>query len=232
MRIMTTIASRLQAVKGRIRTATEAAGRRPEEVRLIAVSKTFPAKAVREACLAGQDAFGENYLQEARSKIEALRDLQLEWHFIGPIQSNKTRSIAQSFSWVHSVNHLKSAQRLSDARPNDLPALQVCIQVNVSGEVSKSGCDPARLGDLAAAVYGLPRLRLRGLMAIPEPSADPEAQHQSFTQLRQMKDQLVTEGLDLDALSMGMSDDLEVAISEGSTLLRVGRAIFGPRQKR
>ncbi len=177
-------------------------------------------------------AFGENYLQEARSKIEALRDLQLEWHFIGPIQSNKTRSIAQSFSWVHSVDHLKSAQRLSDARPNDLPALQVCIQVNVSGEVSKSGCDPARIGDLAAAVYGLPRLRLRGLMAIPEPTADPEAQHQSFAQLRQMKDQLVAEGLDLDALSMGMSDDLEVAISEGSTLLRVGRAIFGPRQKR
>jgi pyridoxal phosphate enzyme (YggS family) len=229
---MMDIASRLQAVQVRIRSAAEAAHRRPEDVRLIAVSKTFPAQAIREACLAGQDTFGENYLQEALSKIEALQDLQLEWHFLGPIQSNKTRSIAQCFSWVHSVDSLKHARRLSDARPIDLPALQICIQVNVSGEVTKSGCDPDRLGDLATAVYGLPRLRLRGLMAIPEPSDDIEAQRQSFAQLRRMKDQIVAAGLALDTLSMGMSDDLEAAISEGSTMVRVGRAIFGPRQPR
>jgi pyridoxal phosphate enzyme (YggS family) len=229
---MTIIASRLQAVQNRIRTAAEAAGRRPEEVRLIAVSKTFPAEAIREACDAGQDAFGENYLQEARSKIEALRDLQPEWHFIGPIQSNKTGPIAQSFSWVHSVDRLKLAQRLSDARPDNLPPLQVCVQVNVSGEMSKSGCDPARLDDLAAAVYDLPRLRLRGLMAVPEPTDDVDVQHERFAEVRQMKDRLAAAGLELDVLSMGMSDDLEAAISEGSTMVRVGRAIFGQRQKR
>ena len=229
---MMDVASRLQVVQGRIRTAAEAAHRPPEAVRLIAVSKTFPAQAIREARLAGQNTFGENYLQEARSKIEALQDLQLEWHFLGPIQSNKIRLIAQCFSWVHSVDSLKHAQRLSDARPNDLPPLQICIQVNVSGEVTKSGCDPDRLGDLAIAVYGLPRLRLRGLMALPEPSDDIEVQQQSFAQLRRMKDQIVAAGLELDTLSMGMSDDLEAAIAEGSTMVRVGRAIFGPRQKR
>ena len=229
---MTIIAPRLQVVKDRIRTAAEAAGRRPDEVRLIAVSKTLPAEAVREACRAGQDAFGENYLQEARSKIEALRDLQPEWHFLGPIQSNKIRSIAQSFSWVHSVDNLKHAQRLSEARPDDLPPLQVCIQVNISGEASKSGCDPAQLSDLAGAVYGLPRLRLRGLMAIPQPTSDAGEQRRDFARLRQMKDDLVAGGIELDVLSMGMSDDLEAAISEGSTMVRVGRAIFGPRRKR
>ena len=229
---MMDVASRLQVVQGRIRTAAEAAQRRPEAVRLIAVSKTFPAQAIREARLAGQNTFGENYLQEARSKIEALQDLPLEWHFLGPIQSNKTRLIAQRFSWVHSVDSLKHAQRLSDARPNDLPPLQICIQVNVSGEVTKSGCDPDRLDDLAIAVYGLPRLRLRGLMALPEHSDDIEVQRQSFAQLRRMKDQIVAAGLELDTLSMGMSDDLEAAIAEGSTMVRVGRAIFGPRQGR
>jgi hypothetical protein len=229
---MMDVASRLQVVQGRIRTAAEAAQRRPEAVRLIAVSKTFPAQAIREARLAGQNTFGENYLQEARSKIEALQDLPLEWHFLGPIQSNKTRLIAQRFSWVHSVDSLKHAQRLSDARPNDLPPLQICIQVNVSGEVTKSGCDPDRLDDLAVAVYGLPRLRLRGLMALPEHSDDIEVQRQSFAQLRRMKDQIVAAGLELDTLSMGMSDDLEAAIAEGSTMVRVGRAIFGPRQGR
>jgi len=229
---MTTIASRLKAVQDRIRAATEAAHRRPEDVRLIAVSKTFPAQAIREAHFAGQGAFGENYLQEARSKIEALQDLQLEWHFLGPIQSNKTRSIAQCFSWVHSVDNLKHAQRLSDARPIDLPPLQICIQVNISGEVTKSGCDPDRLGVLATAVYALPRLRLRGLMAIPESSKDIEAQRHAFARLRQMKDQIAIAGLELDTLSMGMSDDLEAAIAEGSTMVRVGRAIFGPRQSR
>ena len=227
---MSTIASRLQGVQERIRVAAKAAGRRPEEVRLIAVSKTFPARAVREAFLAGQAAFGENYLQEARSKIEALRDLQPEWHFIGPIQSNKTRPIAQSFSWVHSVDQLKHARRLSDARPEDMLTLQVCIQVNVSGERSKSGCDPAQLGDLAAAVHSLPSLRLRGLMAIPDPTDDAGEQHKSFARLRQLQGDLVAGGIELDVLSMGMSDDLEAAISEGSTMVRVGRAIFGPRQ--
>jgi pyridoxal phosphate enzyme (YggS family) len=227
---MIDIASRLQAVQGRIRIAAEAARRRPEEVRLIAVSKTFPAQAIREAHLAGQDAFGENYLQDARSKIEALRDLKLEWHFLGPVQSNKTRLIAQYFSWVHSVDNLKHAQRLSDARPDDLPPLQICIQVNISGEETKRGCEPDRLGELATAAYGLRRLQLRGLMSIPEPTDDMKAQCDSFAQLRRMKDQLVAEGLDLDTLSMGMSDDLEAAISEGSTMVRVGRAIFGPRQ--
>jgi len=228
---MIDIASRLQAVQDRIRTAAEAAHRRPEDVRLIAVSKTFPAQAIREARIAGQHTFGENYLQEARSKIEALQDLQLEWHFLGPIQSNKTRSIAQCFSWVHSVDSLKHAQRLSDARPIDLPPLQICIQVNVSGEVTKSGCDPGRVGDLATAAYGLPRLRLRGLMAIPEPSADIEAQRQSFEQLRRMKDQIVAAGLELDTLSMGMSADYRAAIFEGSTIIRLGTAIFGSRAK-
>jgi pyridoxal phosphate enzyme (YggS family) len=227
---MIDIASRLQAVQGRIRIAAEAARRRPEEVRLIAVSKTFPAQAIREAHLAGQDAFGENYLQDARSKIEALRDLKLEWHFLGPVQSNKTRLIAQYFSWVHSVDNLKHAQRLSDARPDDLPPLQICIQVNISGEETKRGCEPDRLGELATAAHGLRRLQLRGLMSIPAPTDDMKAQCDSFAQLRRMKDQLVAEGLDLDTLSMGMSDDLEAAISEGSTMVRVGRAIFGPRQ--
>jgi pyridoxal phosphate enzyme (YggS family) len=227
---MIDIASRLQAVQGRIRIAAEAARRRPEEVRLIAVSKTFPAQAIREAHLAGQDAFGENYLQDARSKIEALRDLKLEWHFLGPVQSNKTRLIAQYFSWVHSVDNLKHAQRLSDARPDDLPPLQICIQVNISGEETKRGCEPDRLVELATAAYGLRRLQLRGLMSIPEPTDDMKAQCDSFAQLRRMKDQLVAEGLELDTLSMGMSDDLEAAISEGSTMVRVGRAIFGQRQ--
>ncbi len=228
---MITIASRLQAVQARIRTAAEAAGRRPDEVRLIAVSKTFSPEAVREACHAGQHAFGENYLQEARSKIEALQDLPLEWHFLGPIQSNKTRPIAQCFSWVHSVDNLKHARRLSDSRPQDLPPLQVCVQVNVSGEQSKSGCDPARLGELAAAVYDLPRVRLRGLMALPEATSDGATQHRQFAHLRQLKDELVAAGMALDVLSMGMSDDLEVAIAEGATMVRVGRAIFGPRLK-
>ncbi len=227
---MINIASRLQAVQGRIRTAAQAARRRPEEVRLIAVSKTFPAQVIREAHLVGQDAFGENYLQDARSKIEALRDLGLEWHFLGPIQSNKTRLIGECFSWVHSVDNLKHATRLSDARPRELPPLQICIQVNVSAEVTKSGCDPDQLGDLATAVYSHRGLRLRGLMAIPAPSDDVDAQRRSFARLRHMKEELVNKGLELDTLSMGMSADLEAAISEGSTMVRVGRAIFGPRQ--
>lgn len=229
---MSTIASRLQAVQARIRAAEAASGRPPDAVRLIAVSKTFAASAVREACRAGQHAFGENYVQEALSKIEALPGLPLEWHFIGPIQSNKTRPVAQHFAWVHSVDRLKLAERLSAARPEGLPPLQICIQVNVSGERSKSGCQPDALQELALAVACLPRLQLRGLMAIPEPTSDVSVQHQRFALLRQLKDQLVSSGLSLDALSMGMSDDLEPAIAEGATMVRVGRAIFGPRQPR
>ena len=227
---MTTIALRLQAVQDRIRTAAAAAGRPPEAVRLIAVSKTFPAGAVREACQAGQHAFGENYLQEAMSKIEALSGLSLEWHFIGPLQSNKTRPVAQMFSWVHSVDRLKLAERLSDARPESMDPLQVCIQVNVSAEASKSGCRPEELTRLAEAVVRLPGLKLRGLMTIPEPTPDLQVQRQRFALLRQLKDDLVSRGLELDVLSMGMSDDLEAAVAEGATMVRVGRAIFGARQ--
>jgi pyridoxal phosphate enzyme (YggS family) len=230
--IMTTITSRLQAVRDRIQAATAAAGRPPDAVRLIAVSKTFSAQAVREACQAGQHAFGENYLQEASSKIEALSDLPLEWHFIGPLQSNKTRSAAGLFSWVHTVDRLKLAERLSAARPNELAPLQVCIQVNVSSEPSKSGCRPEDALALADAVAGLPRLRLRGLMTIPELTSDAVLQRNRFAALRNLKEELVSRGIELDTLSMGMSDDLEAAIAEGATMVRVGQAIFGPRRPR
>jgi pyridoxal phosphate enzyme (YggS family) len=229
---MTTIASRLQAVQERISAAARAAGRQPGTVRLIAVSKTFSDSAVREAFLAGQTAFGENYLQEATSKIEALSGLPLEWHFIGPIQSNKTRAIAQYFAWVHSVDRVKLAERLSAARPEQMSPLQVCIQVNVSGEQSKHGCHPDQLFDLAQAVSCLPRLHLRGLMAIPEVSTDEGILRQRFALLSQLRDDLVARGLGLDTLSMGMSDDLEAAIAEGATMVRIGRAIFGPRSRR
>lgn len=229
---MSTIASRLQAVTDRIREAAKAAGRSPDAIRLVAVSKTFPAAAVREACQAGQRAFGENYLQEGQSKIEASSGLDLEWHFIGPIQSNKTRAISRLFSWAQSVDRLKLAQRLSAARPTDLGDLQICIQVNVSGEQTKSGCHPEEALGLAVAVAGLPGLRLRGLMAIPEPTGDILLQRQRFALLRELKDDLVSRGLELDTLSMGMSDDFEVAISEGSTMVRIGSAIFGQRSRR
>ena len=229
---MSIIAARLQAVQTRIQAAIAASGRASETVRLIAVSKTFAAAAVREACDAGQLAFGENYLQEALSKIEALKGLPLEWHFIGPIQSNKARAVAQNFSWVHSVDRLKLAERLSAARPKDLPPLQVCIQVNVSAERSKSGCHPDALPELAQALAQLPRLQLRGLMTIPAATTDADVQHRQFALLRQLKDQQVLHGLALDTLSMGMSDDLEPAIAEGATMVRIGRAIFGPRAAR
>lgn len=229
---MTTIAYRLQAVRDRIQAASAAAGRPPDAVRLIAVSKTFPAQAVREACQAGQHAFGENYLQEARSKIEAVSDLPLEWHFIGPLQSNKTRPVATLFSWVHTVDRLKLAERLSAARPDELEPLQVCIQVNVSSEQSKSGCNPHNAFELADAVARLPRLQLRGLMTIPESTQDTALQRERFAALRRLQEQLVSRGLTLDTLSMGMSDDLESAIAEGATMVRIGTAIFGPRQPR
>ena len=198
-------------------------------MRLLAVSKTWPAESVREAAAVGQRAFGESYVQEAIDKLDALAGLGLEWHFIGPLQSNKTRSVANAFAWVHSVDRLRIAQRLSEQRDVHLPPLQVCIQVNVSGEASKSGVAPDALPELARAVAALPRLQLRGLMTIPEATADVAVQRARFATLRQLKDGLVDSGLPLDTLSMGMSDDLEAAIAEGATIVRVGTAIFGSR---
>lgn len=200
-------------------------------MRLLAVSKTFPAEAIRAAHAAGQQAFGESYVQEAVAKIEALADLPIEWHFIGPIQSNKTRPIAEHFAWVHSVDRAKIADRLSAARPPQLPDLQICLQVNVSKEHTKSGVAPEQLAALARHVRDLPRLKLRGLMAIPEPTADPARQHEAFRRLRRLLEQLNAEGFALDTLSMGMSDDLEAAIAEGATIVRVGSAIFGARKR-
>lgn len=227
---MTTIAARLQAVGQRIEAAARAAGRAPESVALVAVSKTFPASAVAEAHAAGQRAFGENYLQEALGKIQALSGIDgLEWHFIGPIQSNKTRAIAENFSWVHGVDRQKVAERLAQARPSGMPPLQVCLQVNVSGEASKSGVAPGEAPALAESVSRLPGLRLRGLMAIPEPTDDVELQRQRFRAVRELRDEIVRRGIALDTLSMGMSADLEAAIAEGSTLVRIGTAIFGAR---
>ena len=223
---MSTIAENIAKVRERIREAAQASQRNPDSVRLLAVSKTHPAQAVREANASGQVDFGENYLQEALAKQLELADLDLAWHFIGPIQSNKTKAIAEHFHWVHSVDRLKIAQRLSEQRPDHLPPLNVCLQVNVSGETSKSGCAPEELPALAQAVTQLPRLRLRGLMTIPEPSDDPQAQREPLARLRQLRDAL---NADLDTLSMGMSQDLEAAIAEGATWVRIGTALFGAR---
>jgi uncharacterized pyridoxal phosphate-containing UPF0001 family protein len=299
--IMTTIATRLQAVRSRIEAAAATAGRSPADIRLIAVSKTFSPAAIAEAHAAGQLAFGENYVQEAVAKIAALSELgldwhvahgqrdgeqrkgdlrpsagvaslqagpllrplewhvaapdeqsfepdgdlrpsagiaspqagpllrPLEWHFIGPIQSNKTRQIAEQFHWVHTVDRLKIAERLSIARPAYLPPLEICLQVNVSGETSKSGVQADEVLALAQAASRLPGIRLRGLMAIPEPTPNTGLQRARFRQMRELKEELVSHGIALDTLSMGMSDDLETAIAEGATLVRVGRAIFGQR---
>lgn len=271
---MTTIASRLQAVKARISEAARVAGRAPGEITLVAVSKTFPPKAIAEAYAAGQQAFGENYAQEGIEKIAALFDLlrqrnasperpllwhvaspnqddertpgdvrpsagvtspegpllrPMVWHHIGPIQSNKTRAIAENFDWVHGIDRAKIAERLSVSRPDDKPPLQVCIQVNVSGEASKSGVVPDAVFGLAQAIMRLPGLRLRGLMAIPEPTADTALLRSRFRMLREIRDDFLRRGVALDTLSMGMSDDLEAAIAEGATVVRVGRAIFGER---
>jgi len=228
--MMSTIQTRLQAVRDRIAHAAEAVGRDSREITLVAVSKTFPAASVRAAADCGQTAFGENYAQEGADKIHELRDLALEWHFIGPIQSNKTRLIAAHFDWVHSVDRLKVAERLAEQRPPHLPPLQLCIQVNVSGEVTKSGVEPAALPALVQQVAALPRLELRGLMAIPAPTEKPEEQRSQLRRLRQLKDETAAQGFRLDTLSMGMSDDLEIAIAEGATIVRVGRAIFGERR--
>jgi len=226
---MTSIASNLQAVIRTIIEAADAAQRHVENITLLAVSKTFSADAVREAHVAGQRAFGENYVQEALDKITALRDLPLEWHFIGPIQSNKTRVIAENFCWVHSVDRLKIAERLSAQRPHNLPPLNVCIQVNVSGEDSKSGVAPGEVSELAQALVKLPRLKLRGLMAIPAPAEGLAAQRKPFAELRELMHRLNIQGLELDTLSMGMSHDLVAAVLEGATIVRVGSAIFGQR---
>ena len=228
---MGTIVANLQAARARMARAAQAAQRRPGDIVLVAVSKTFPAEQVVQAHAAGQVAFGENYAQEAVEKITKLAHLPLEWHFIGPIQSNKTGLIAAQFHWVQSVEREKIAQRLNAARPEGLPALNVCIQVNVSGEASKSGVSPGEETRLAAAIAQLPRLRLRGLMAIPEPTSDTALQRQRFALLRKLMDRLVAHGHALDTLSMGMSDDLEAAIAEGATMIRVGTAIFGQRKK-
>ena len=223
---MSTIADNIGAVSQRIRAAAEAVQRDPDSVHLLAVSKTKPAQAVREAYAAGMRDFGENYLQEALGKQADLTDLPLSWHFIGPIQSNKTRAIAENFAWVHSVDRLKIAQRLSEQRPADLPPLNICIQVNVSGEASKSGCTPADLPALAEAIQALPRLKLRGLMAIPEPTDDRAQQDAAFAAVRDLQASL---DLGLDTLSMGMSHDLESAIAQGATWVRIGTALFGAR---
>jgi hypothetical protein len=228
---MSPIAANLQAVKQRIGAAARAAGRSADSVQLVAVSKTFPPEAVREAAGAGQRDFGENYVQEGIEKIQALEDLNLVWHYIGPIQSNKTRAIAAHFDWVHSIDREKIAARLSEARAADRAELQVCIQVNVSGEASKSGVAPEEVASLVKKVAGLPRLRLRGLMAVPEPTPDQELQRRRFAQLRGLRDALNRDGFALDALSMGMSADLEAAIAEGATMVRVGTAVFGEREK-
>jgi PLP dependent protein len=226
---MTTIAGNLQAVRERIARAAQAAGRPASAIALIAVSKTFAAEKIVAAHAHGQRAFGENYVQEAVEKITRLAHLPLEWHFIGPIQSNKTRAIAEHFHWVHSIEREKIAVRLNDARPATLPPLDVCIQINVSGEHSKSGVPPGAELALAHAIGALPRLRLRGLMTIPEPTPDAALQRRRFALLRETRDRLAAAGIALDTLSMGMSDDLEAAIAEGATMVRVGTAIFGRR---
>jgi len=227
---MSSITANLQAVRARVAAATHAAGRPADSVRVVAVSKTFAADAVREAASGGQRDFGENYVTEGVEKIRGLASLGLTWHYIGPIQSNKTRLIAEHFDWVHSIDREKIAARLSQARDATQAELQVCIQVNVSGEASKSGVAPAEAASLAMAVADLPRLRLRGLMAIPEPTQDVRMQRARFAQLRELRDELNRQGLELDTLSMGMSADMEAAIAEGATMVRVGTAIFGERR--
>jgi PLP dependent protein len=230
---MSSVEAKLQQVRTRIATACETSQRPVQSVTLLAVTKTFGPQAVRDAHAAGQHAFGENYVQEALEKMESLADLrgQIEWHLIGPLQSNKARVVAASFDWVHTVDRLKVAERLSALRPEGLPPLQVCLQVNISGELSKSGAVPDQAPALAQAVAALPRLHLRGLMAIPEPQGDFEEQRAPHHALARLLFELNASGLALDTLSMGMSADLEAAIAEGATIVRVGSAIFGERPR-
>ena len=225
------VARHLDEVRQRIAKAAADASRDASAVTLLAVSKTFPAEDVRAAFNAGQRAFGENYVQEAVAKIAELADLrsQIEWHFIGPLQSNKTKVVAENFDWVHSVDRLKIAERLSDQRGGNMAALNVCLQVNVSGEASKSGVTPDEALALARAVAALPHLRLRGLMAIPEPAGTLNEQRAPHRRLREIMGTLRADGLELDTLSMGMSADIEAAILEGATMVRIGTAIFGAR---
>ncbi|PRC94423.1 YggS family pyridoxal phosphate-dependent enzyme [Solimicrobium silvestre] len=230
---MSTILINLQAVQQQIIHAAQIAGRSPHEIQLLAVSKTFNAEAVLEAGKAGQTAFGENYLQEALDKMAEVRrlspELALEWHFIGPIQSNKTRLIAQNFSWAHAVDRLKIAERLSEQRPDNLPPLNICLQINISEQETKSGVPINQAAQLAQQIAALPNVRLRGLMAIPEPAQTLEQQRTPYQQIKTLQEQLNQQGLALDTLSMGMSADLEAAILEGSTMVRIGSAIFGKR---
>ncbi len=228
---MTLLSAKLQAVLARIASAARQYGRDPGDVRLLAVSKTWPAACVREVALAGQTAFGESFVREGLDKVEALALLGLDWHFIGAVQSNKTRLLAENFNWVHSVDRLRIAERLSEQRPASLPPLSVCLQVNVSGEASKGGVSPAAALALAQAVAVLPNLRLRGLMTVPERSDVFLEQRRPFRMLRQLSEQLQADGLALDTLSMGMSHDLEAAIAEGASVVRVGTAIFGERHE-
>jgi PLP dependent protein len=237
-KIMSAIKTGLQAVRTRIAAAATAADRHPEDIQLVAVTKTFPAEAVMEAVRCGQRVFGENYAREGVAKMLAVHEhpsaseQPLAWHFIGPIQSNKTRLIAEHFDWVQSVDRFNVAQRLSQQRPSQLPELQLCIQVNISGEATKHGVAPAAVGELAQQICELPRVRLRGLMAIPEPATTPELARQQLHALNELKQAIDRLGLALDTLSMGMSDDLEAAIAEGATMVRIGRAIFGERTAR
>lgn len=234
---MTSIKTNLESVLERISTAAKAVGRSSSDIQLLAVSKTFPASDVRLAHEAGQKAFGENYVQEGVGKIAELQDLrsQLEWHFIGPLQSNKTKDVAENFDWVHSIDRLKIAQRLNDQRPSSLPSLNVCVQVNISGEASKSGVEPSEVKSLCQSIAQMPRLRLRGLMSIPEPTdseAQQRADHKKLLDIFQTiknDPELQLENIQLDTLSMGMSSDMAAAIAEGSTMVRIGTAIFGKR---
>jgi pyridoxal phosphate enzyme (YggS family) len=224
------IPGRLREVQARIRAATERAQRPPDSVALLAVSKTHGSDAVRAAYAGGQRSFGESYVQEAIEKIALLADLtDIEWHFIGRIQSNKTRQIAARFDWVHGLSDPAHARRLSEHRPSDLPPLKVCIQVNVGGETTKGGVEPDAVAALIAACEALPGLDVRGLMTLPAPAEDEDAQREPFRTLRLLRDRLATASRPLDCLSMGMSDDLDAAILEGATLVRVGTAVFGPR---
>jgi hypothetical protein len=226
---MTAITQAIDITLIRIADAARACGRDPHDIRLVAVSKTRPASDLRQAFEHGQTYFGESYVQEAIDKIEALQDCAIEWHFIGPVQSNKTRLIASHFDWVHSVDRIKIAQRLSKQRPPHLPPLNICLQLNISAEASKSGLTTTELLPVARAIATLPRLHLRGLMAIPSRSDDRDEQRRSFTAVAAAQQQLIAAGLSLDSLSMGMSDDLEAAIEAGATMVRVGSAIFGER---
>jgi len=226
---MNQIPERLARVQERIRAAAIACGRDPDAIGLLAVSKTRPVADVLTAYRAGQRRFGENYLQDALPKIRALGEHAIEWHFIGRLQSNKTAEISQHFAWVHGLDALRHAERLSAQRPVELPPLQVCLQVNLSGEASKGGVAPEALGALAAAVDRLPRIRLRGLMTMPDPNTPSDAQRAVFAGLRGLLERLREQGLDLDTLSMGMSGDMEAAIAEGATIVRIGTDIFGPR---